>query len=158
MWRWDFFYLCGLMVHTTVVNIFNIFNTKLHYRNPKLRSCLYLTNEQHKYWIALCKKKVYIFIILFIWYFRYRRALRKRKQELAKEQDGAGDDNEEMAKKADLGKKYQNRIHKQQFFYSYCILRRPQNFAKSPPYFWLALHRTKVRWRFLKNLWPSQNI
>ena len=30
--------------------------------------------------------------------------MRKRKQELAKEQDGAGDDNEEMAKKADLGK------------------------------------------------------
>ena len=32
-----------------------------------------------------------------------------------------------------------------------------QNFAKSPPYFWLALHRTKVRWRFRKILWPSQN-
>ena len=30
--------------------------------------------------------------------------MRKRKQELAKEQEGAGDDNEEMAKKADLGK------------------------------------------------------
>ena len=29
---------------------------------------------------------------------------------------------------------------------------------KSPPYFWLALHRTKVRWRFHKILWPSQNI
>ena len=41
---------------------------------------------------------------------------------------------------------------------SSCILRRPQNFEKSPPYFWLALHRTKVRWRFLKILWPSQNI
>ena len=26
------------------------------------------------------------------------------------------------------------------------------------PYFWLALHRTKVRWRFRKFLWPSQNI
>ena len=26
------------------------------------------------------------------------------------------------------------------------------------PYFWLALHRTKVRWRFRKILWPSQNI
>ena len=26
------------------------------------------------------------------------------------------------------------------------------------PYFWLALHRTKVRWRFCKILWPSQNI
>ena len=31
---------------------------------------------------------------------------------------------------------------------SACILRRPQNFAKSPPYFWLALHKTKIRWRF----------
>ena len=38
------------------------------------------------------------------------------------------------------------------------ILRRPENFAKSSPYFWLALHRTKVRWRFRKILWPSQNI
>ena len=25
-------------------------------------------------------------------------------------------------------------------------------------YFWLALHRTKVRWRFCNILWPSQNI
>ena len=25
-------------------------------------------------------------------------------------------------------------------------------------HFWLALHRTKVRWRFPKILWPSQNI
>ena len=32
------------------------------------------------------------------------------------------------------------------------ILRRPQNFAKSSPYFWLALHKTKVRWRFRKIL------
>ena len=31
-------------------------------------------------------------------------------------------------------------------------------FIYSPPYFWLALHRTKLRWRFLKILWPSQNI
>ena len=31
--------------------------------------------------------------------------MRKRKQELAKEQEGAGDDTEVMAKKADLGKK-----------------------------------------------------
>ena len=38
------------------------------------------------------------------------------------------------------------------------ILRRPQNFAKSSPYFWLVLHLTKVRWRFCKILWPSQNI
>ena len=37
-------------------------------------------------------------------------------------------------------------------------LKRPQNFAKSSPYFWLELHRTKVRWRFRKILWPSQNI
>ena len=34
------------------------------------------------------------------------------------------------------------------------FLRRPQHFAKSSPYFWLA----KVRWRFCKILWPSQNI
>ena len=38
------------------------------------------------------------------------------------------------------------------------ILWRPQNFGKSSPYFWLALHRTKVRWGFRKILWPSQNI
>ena len=37
-------------------------------------------------------------------------------------------------------------------------MRRPQNFAKSSHYFWLALHRTKVRWRFRKILPPSQNI
>ena len=30
--------------------------------------------------------------------------------------------------------------------------------GKSSPYFWLALHRTKVRWRFCIMLWPSQNI
>ena len=35
---------------------------------------------------------------------------------------------------------------------------KPQHFAKSSPYFWLALHRTKVRWRFRKILGPSQNI
>ena len=29
---------------------------------------------------------------------------------------------------------------------------------KSPPYFWPALHRTKVRWRSRKILWHSQNI
>ena len=38
------------------------------------------------------------------------------------------------------------------------ILRRPQNFAKSSYYFWLALNRTKVNWIFRKNFWPSQNI
>ena len=43
-------------------------------------------------------------------------------------------------------------------FTSLIVLRSPQNFAKSPNYFWLALHRTKVRWRFRKILWPSQNI
>ena len=47
--------------------------------------------------------------------------------------------------------------HKVHSLSSY-ILRRPQNFAKSPPYFWQVLHRTKVRWRFRKILWPSQNI
>ena len=36
------------------------------------------------------------------------------------------------------------------------ILRRPQNFAKSPPYFCLQYIQTKVRWRFRKILW--QNI
>ena len=35
---------------------------------------------------------------------------------------------------------------------------KAQNFAKYSPYFWLALHRTKVRSRFRKMLWPSQNI
>ena len=28
---------------------------------------------------------------------------------------------------------------------------------KYPPYFWLALHRTKLRGRFCKIMWPSQN-
>ena len=37
-------------------------------------------------------------------------------------------------------------------------MRRSQHFAKSPPYFWLALHWIKVRWRFRKMLWPSKNI
>ena len=31
-------------------------------------------------------------------------------------------------------------------------------FYEISPYFWLALHRTKARWRFRKILWPSQNI
>ena len=39
-----------------------------------------------------------------------------------------------------------------------CTLRRPHNFAKSSPCFWLTLHRTKVRWRFRKISWPSQNL
>ena len=38
------------------------------------------------------------------------------------------------------------------------ILRRPQNFAKSSPNFWLQYIQSKVRWRFRKILWPSQNI
>ena len=38
------------------------------------------------------------------------------------------------------------------------ILRRPKNIAKSSPYFWLVLHRTKVKGRFHKILWPAQNI
>ena len=32
-----------------------------------------------------------------------------------------------------------------------CILRRLQNFMKSSPYFWRALHRTNVGWRFFQN-------
>ena len=31
-------------------------------------------------------------------------------------------------------------------------------FAKSPPYFWLQYIRSKVRGKFCKILWPSQNI
>ena len=42
--------------------------------------------------------------------------------------------------------------------YSSYILRRPQSFAKSSPYFWQQYIQSKVRWRFCKNLWPSQNI
>ena len=38
------------------------------------------------------------------------------------------------------------------------IPRRPQNFAKSSPYFWLQCTQSKVRGRFRKILWPSQNI
>ena len=39
------------------------------------------------------------------------------------------------------------------------ILRRPQNFAKSSPNFWLQyIIRSKVRWKFRKILGPSQNI
>ena len=44
------------------------------------------------------------------------------------------------------------------FWQSSYILRRPQNFAKSSPYFWLQYIESKVRWRFRKILWPSQNI
>ena len=38
------------------------------------------------------------------------------------------------------------------------ILRRRQDFAKSPPYFCLQCIQTKVRWRICKIVWPSQNI
>ena len=38
------------------------------------------------------------------------------------------------------------------------ILRRPQNFEKSPQIIWLAVHRTNDLWRFRKILWPCQNI
>ena len=38
------------------------------------------------------------------------------------------------------------------------ILRRPQNFENFPPYFCLQYIQTKIRWRFRKILWPSQNI
>ena len=37
-------------------------------------------------------------------------------------------------------------------------MRRPQNFAKSSPYFWLHVQYSEVRWRFCKILWPSQKI
>ena len=37
------------------------------------------------------------------------------------------------------------------------ILRRPQNFAKSSLYFCPMLCQSKVRWRFRKILWRSQN-
>ena len=40
---------------------------------------------------------------------------------------------------------------------SWYILRRPLNFAKSPSQIWPLLHRTNLRWRLCKNLWPSQN-
>ena len=43
-------------------------------------------------------------------------------------------------------------VFAQKFIYS----EKATNFAKSPPYFWLAIH--KVRWRFCNILWPSQNI
>ena len=38
------------------------------------------------------------------------------------------------------------------------ILRRPQNVAKSSPYFWLQYIKSKIRGRFCKILLPSQNI
>ena len=34
----------------------------------------------------------------------------------------------------------------------------PHNFAKSSPYSWLQYTQSKLRWRFRKILWPSQNI
>ena len=47
---------------------------------------------------------------------------------------------------------------KQNAFLKFIYSEKATNFAKSSPYFWLALHRTKVRWRFRKILWPFQNI
>ena len=38
------------------------------------------------------------------------------------------------------------------------MLRRPQNFAKYFPYFWLCVLQSKIRGRFRKILWPSQII
>ena len=38
------------------------------------------------------------------------------------------------------------------------FMRRPQNFAKSSPYFLLQYIQSKVRWKFFKIMWPSQNI
>ena len=52
-------------------------------------------------------------------------------------------------------------------YWSSYILRRPLNFAKSSPYFcpiyvvpvkYDMSCQSKVRWRFRKILWPSQNI
>ena len=45
-----------------------------------------------------------------------------------------------------------------QWIQSSYILRRPQNFVKYPPYFCPMQYQSKVRWRFCKILWPSQNI
>ena len=52
---------------------------------------------------------------------------------------------------------FKNSVLDSIFLASY-ILRGPQKFAKSSFEFWLAMHGTKVRWRFPKILWPSQNI
>ena len=43
-------------------------------------------------------------------------------------------------------------------FQSSYILRRPQNFAKSPPYYCPMKCQSKSGWRFSKILWPSQNV
>ena len=37
-------------------------------------------------------------------------------------------------------------------------IKRPQNFAKFSPYFRPMQCQSKVRWRYRKILWPSQNI
>ena len=59
----------------------------------------------------------------------------------------------------DLAPTSANKINLWNLFLKFIyILSRPQNFAKSPPYFWRTLHRTKVRWRFRKILWLPQNI
>ena len=43
---------------------------------------------------------------------------------------------------------------RRQRFLCFCLLK----LIYSEKATWLALHRTKVRWRFRKILWPSQNI
>ena len=51
-------------------------------------------------------------------------------------------------------KPYYPLINVVKFIYS----EKATKFVKSPPFFWLVIHRTKVRWRFRKILWPSENI
>ena len=54
-----------------------------------------------------------------------------------------------------MGKKSMIKV---KFIYWKFILKKPQNFAKSSPNFWLQYIQSKVRRRFRKILWPSQNI
>ena len=58
--------------------------------------------------------------------------------------------------KAENLKNFQD--HPNNLLESSYIQRRPQNFAKSSPYFWLEYIQSKVRGRFRKILWRSQNI
>ena len=56
---------------------------------------------------------------------------------------------------ASINLQYDNRLFMElKFIYS----EKATIFVNSSPYFWLALHRTKVKWRFRKSLWPSQDI
>ena len=50
--------------------------------------------------------------------------------------------------------KYINIFWSVKFIYS----EKTKNFAKFSPYFWLQYTQSKVRGRFRKILWPSQNI